>query len=76
MEKSDYKSLLSPERCCAWLREFKPEYAMSPATLRRLGLQRGSGLRATVLPTRGTLRTRAVRVRPVDVVHFVQECEV
>ena len=76
MDKSDYKVMLSPERCSAWLREFKPEFAMPAITLRRLALQPGSGLRATVLPTHGVIRRRAVRVRPVDVVHFVQECEV
>lgn len=76
MDQSDYKVMLSPERCSAWLREFKPEFAMSAMTLRRLALQPGSGLRATVFPTRGTQRRRAVRVRPVDVVHFVHEWEI
>lgn len=75
MEKSDYKVMLSPERCSAWLLEFKPEYALSASMLRRLATQGGSGLRATLLPLRGTQRRTAVLVRPVDVVHFVQECD-
>lgn len=69
------KTLMSPEACSAWLKENKPEFALPGITLRRLALQVGSGLRATILPVAGTVRRRAVRVRPMDVVHFLRECE-
>lgn len=67
-----YRTLMSPEACLRWLYENEPEYAMSAMTLRRLALQVGSGLRAVVLPTRGTARRRQVLVRPVDVVRYIQ----
>lgn len=71
----DYKQLMSPEACEAWLRKYKPEFALPCYVLRRLAQQVGSGLEATILPVAGTKRRRAVKVRPVDVVRFIRECD-
>lgn len=63
---------MSPEKCLRWLDEHEPEYVMSAMTLRRLAVQMGSGLRAVVLPTRGTQRRRRFLVRPADVVSYLK----
>ena len=72
MEKSDYKMLMSTDRCSRWLAEHCPRYALPKSMLRALAVQEGSGLRATVLPTRGIIRRKQVLVRPADVVEYLK----
>lgn len=71
-KRNEAGQLMSPEKCLRWLDEHEPEYAMSAMTLRRLAVQMGSGLRAVVLPTRGTQRRRQFLVRPADVVSYLK----